>query len=83
VEHDRDIPDSVRVAVLKRDNYGCVWRGCGWNRSMLTRGDPRKFLELHHKVQHKDKGAKTVEKLETLCNVHHDELHSRMKLALG
>ncbi|MFP5231567.1 MAG: HNH endonuclease [Acidobacteriota bacterium] len=76
-EHDRRIPDDVRVAVLKRDNFSCVQ--CGWNRSMLSPEDPRNFLELHHKTHHKNKGANTVENLETLCNVDHDALHRRMK----
>ncbi len=73
-EHDRAIPDSVRVAVLQRDGFKCV--ECGWNRSMLTRDDPRKMLELHH-VRHKDRGQNTVNNLVTLCNVHHDEIHRR------
>lgn len=78
-EHDRVIPDSVRVAVLKRDNFSCTWEGCGWNRSKLSQGDPRKFLELHHVAHHKDKGANTAENLRTLCNVHHDQLHREMR----
>jgi hypothetical protein len=76
-EHDRRIPDDVRVAVLNRDNFSCV--RCGWNRSMLSPDDPRKFLELHHITHHKDRGANTVENLETLCNVDHDALHRDMK----
>ncbi len=80
-EHDRHIPDSVRVAVLQRDNFCCTWEGCGWNRTMLSQDDKRKFLELHHITHHKDKGANTVENLRTLCNVHHDQLHSEMKQA--
>ncbi len=78
-EHDRRIPDDVRVAVLKRDNFSCV--RCGWNRPMLSPDDPRKFLELHHITHHKDRGANTVENLETLCNVDHDALHREMKRA--
>jgi predicted restriction endonuclease len=74
-EHDRAIPDAVRVAVLERDGFKCV--ECGWNRSMLSPDDPRKMLELHHKQHHKDKGANTVENLVTLCNVHHDEQHRK------
>ena len=74
-EHDRAIPDVVRVAVLQRDGFKCVV--CGWNRSMLSPDDPRKMLELHHKHHHKDRGENTVENLETLCNVHHDEVHSK------
>ena len=61
-EHDRQIPDPIRVSVLQRDNFSCVQ--CGWNRSMLTPEDPRKFLELHHKKHHVDKGENTVENLE-------------------
>ncbi len=76
-EHDRHIRDDVRVAVLQRDNFNCV--RCGWNRSMLSPDDPRKFLELHHVTQHKDRGANTTENLQTLCNVHHDEVHRRSK----
>ncbi len=76
-EHDRVIPDPVRVAVLQRDGFKCV--ECGWNRSMLSPGDPRKMLELHHKQQHKDRGENTVDNLITLCNVHHDEVHRRSR----
>lgn len=72
-EHDRTIPDPVRVAVLKRDDFKCT--NCGWSRAMLNRDDPRKMLELHHKHQHKDGGENTVENLITLCNVCHDEVH--------
>ncbi len=72
-EHDRSIPDPVRVAVLNRDGSKCV--ECGWNRSILSPDDPRKMLELHHRQHHKDKGGNTVENLVTLCNVCHDERH--------
>lgn len=74
-EHDRRIPDAVRVAVLQRDGFKCV--RCGWNRSMRSRDDPRRMLELHHVRHHKDKGENSVENLITLCNVHHDEEHRR------
>lgn len=74
-EHDRSIPDPVRVAVLERDGFKCVL--CGWNRSMLSHDDPRKMLELHHKQHHKDMGENTVENLITVCNVHHDEIHRK------
>lgn len=72
-EHDRRIPDPVRVDVLKRDNFRCTH--CGWSRDMLSKDDPRKMLELHHKQQHKDGGENTVENLTTLCNVCHDDIH--------
>lgn len=72
-EHDRAIPDKVRVDVLERDNFRCTH--CGWGRDMLRKDDPRKMLELHHKQQHKDGGENTVENLTTLCNVCHDDVH--------
>jgi hypothetical protein len=74
-EHDRHIPDPVRVAVLQRDGFKCV--KCGWSRAMLSHDDPRKMLELHHVQHHKDKGENTVENLITLCNVDHDEVHRK------
>ena len=72
--HDRQIPDDVRVVVLERDHFAC--RSCGWRREDLRAEDPRKFLELHHFVAHKDKGENTPENLVTLCNVHHDMVHA-------
>lgn len=72
--HDRHIPDDVRVKVLTRDKFSCTC--CGWKRSDLSPDDPRKFLELHHLVEHKEKGGNTVENLITLCNVDHDRVHA-------
>lgn len=73
-EHDRHISDALRVKVLKRDGFACT--ACGWKRDDLSRDDPRKFLELHHLVEHAQGGANTEENLITLCNVHHDEVHA-------
>lgn len=73
--HDRHIPDAVRVEVLTRDGFKCRHLGCGWCREKLSKGDPRKYLELHHIDFHVNKGANTAENLITLCNVHHDQLH--------
>ncbi|NHN89045.1 HNH endonuclease [Acetobacter conturbans] len=73
-EHDRKIPDDVRIAVLERDDFKCVV--CGWDRSMLQPHDPRKSLELHHLIEHKNKGQNTLENLVTICNVHHDHVHA-------
>lgn len=71
--HDRVIQDPERVKVLTRDDFKCV--RCGWNRTMLSPDDPRKMLELHHVVHHKDRGENTEENLITLCNVCHDDEH--------
>jgi hypothetical protein len=75
--HDRHIPDSVRIKVLQRDGFKCT--KCNWSRSMLTRGDPRNRLELHHKLLHKNKGENTAKNLITLCNVHHVEIHRKIR----
>ncbi len=72
--HDRNIPDPVRVAVLKRDKFKCTH--CGWSRDDLDRSDPRKFLELHHIVEHAQGGSNDAANLQTLCNVHHDQVHA-------
>jgi hypothetical protein len=72
-EHDRKIPDDVRVEVLRRDKYACT--ECGWTRDMLRPDDPRTMLELHHVKHHAKGGDQKPENLLTLCNVHHDKRH--------
>ncbi|MBI1406027.1 MAG: HNH endonuclease [Caulobacter sp.] len=78
-EHDRQIPDDVRIEVLERDGFAC--RQCGWTRDQLRPEDPRKFLELHHIEHHRDGGPNTTENLVTLCNVHHDQVHAGRLIA--
>jgi hypothetical protein len=78
-EHDRSIPDLVRVKVLNRDEHKCT--ECGWSRSLLSPDDPRKMLELHHRQHHRDMGGNTAENLLTLCNVCHDERHRKSPAA--
>jgi hypothetical protein len=72
-EHDRQIPDSVRRAVLSRDDYHC--RQCGWSHAEWNRADPRN-LELHHVTPHVMKGENTEDNLITLCTVCHDAIHA-------
>jgi len=72
-EHDRAIPDTVRISVLKRDRFKCA--ECGWSRKDICKEDPRKNLELHHIKAHKDGGENSVSNLITLCNVCHDNKH--------
>ncbi len=71
--HDRNIPDSILVKVLERDNYRC--KKCGWSIDQKTIGDPRHLLEVHHIKFHSKGGLNIEENLATLCNVHHDEIH--------
>lgn len=75
--HDRQIADSVRVAVLERDGFQC--RYCGWNPAERKDHDPRTLLELHHVVHHVVGGSNDENNLLTLCNVHHDDVH-RLRL---
>ena len=72
--HDRKIPDPVRVAVLKRDDYSC--RKCGWNHATREEADRlRNLIELHHITHHADGGENVLENLIALCNVCHDDVH--------
>lgn len=73
--HDRNIPDSVRVEVLERDNFEC--RCCGWKPADRKAKDPRTLLELHHIEHHAEGGSNEPDNLITLCNVHHDEVHRK------
>ena len=72
--HDRKIPDNIRLRVLERDSYRCTI--CGWDHSRWSREVPR-VLELHHVQPHAKGGENSEENLITLCNVCHDEVHSR------
>lgn len=71
--HDRQIPDDVRVEVLRRDSFKCT--ACGWHPNDWLAGDPRKFLELHHLLEHAQGGKNSLTNLITICNVHHDAVH--------
>jgi hypothetical protein len=72
-EHDRKIPEIVRREVMRRDNWSCRWRGCGWPHGFPEQD--HRFLEAHHIEHHARGGANTVDNLVTLCNLHHDEVH--------
>lgn len=71
-EHDRRIPDDVRLDVLRRDQYRCT--ECGWSSAEWNRADPR-HLELHHIHHHVEGGANTAENLTTVCTPCHDRVH--------
>ncbi len=74
-EHDRKIPDKVLAAVLTRDGHRCRKAGCGWHPKDRVPGDPRQYIEVHHKTWHVERGKNEAENLVTLCNVHHREVH--------
>jgi hypothetical protein len=73
-EHDRAIPDAVRVVVLERDGFAC--KKCGWSRDKASKDDPRRLLELHHILDHVLGGGNEADNLVTVCNVHHDQIHA-------
>src|SRR6185437_10850801 len=71
--HDRHIPIEIQRAVYERDNNEC--RLCHWNRALWTKEDAR-FLELHHRQHHADRGENIEENLLVLCNRCHDDVHA-------
>lgn len=71
--HDRHIPDSVQREVYERDLNTC--QACRWVRGDWMRNDPR-FLELHHRKMHRDRGSNTAENLVVLCSKCHDDVHA-------
>lgn len=75
-EHDRKIPDPIRGAVLRRDEYKCV--KCRWGHEDWNKSDPR-HLELHHQKEHGKGGENTKDNLITLCNICHDDIHRKSK----
>jgi len=75
-EHDRQIPDPVRGAVLRRDKYKCV--SCGWRHDDWNPSDPR-HLELHHKKEHTKGGANTESNLITVCTICHNDIHRKKR----
>jgi hypothetical protein len=74
-EHDRQIPDSIRRAVLVMDSYAC--KDCGWSQNRWNASDPR-HLEAHHITAHVAGGSNTADNLITLCNVCHDVRHRKL-----
>jgi len=78
--HDRQIPELVRREVMRRDNWSCRWRGCGWPHGFPS--SDHRFLEAHHIEQHAHGGSNTADNLVTLCNLHHDETHRTKRLDL-
>ena len=73
--HDRHIDDSTIVQILKRDGNKC--RKCGWHPKDRIPGDPRQYIELHHRLWHSERGSNESDNLITLCNVHHREVHTK------
>ncbi|MGI5914841.1 MAG: HNH endonuclease [Anaerolineae bacterium] len=72
--HERSIPESVAKKVYERDNYQCV--ECGWSKASADPTDSPRYLQLHHRVPHADKGPNTVDNLEVRCNICHKQAHT-------
>lgn len=60
----RQIPDSLRRAVLTRDG-GCRWPGCS----------RRRYVDVHHVVFVSHGGRTRITNLATLCRSHHRLVH--------
>lgn len=71
--HDRHISELTRRNVMRRDNWSCRWRGCGWPHGFPD--TDHRFLEAHHIQHHAQGGGNEEDNLVTLCNLHHDETH--------
>jgi HNH endonuclease. len=80
--HDRHISEIVRREVMRRDNWSCRWRDCGWPHGYPADTDHR-YLEAHHIVHHAAGGQNTADNLVTLCNLHHDVVHKTHVLDLA
>ncbi|PIW68215.1 MAG: HNH endonuclease [Candidatus Omnitrophica bacterium CG12_big_fil_rev_8_21_14_0_65_42_8] len=61
VSKTRVVPASVRVRILDRDNFRCVFYG----RSPAT--DPGIKLHIDHKIPFSKGGRTTIDNLQTLC----------------
>lgn len=61
---DRNIPPSLRRAMLARDG-GCTFPGCGTKR----------FVDGHHVWHWEDGGPTNLDNLTTVCHFHHKLLH--------
>lgn len=72
--HERTIPEEVAEAVYKRDKYRCIV--CSWSRVAWSREDPR-YLVLHHRKPHVQKGPNTEDNLEVRCNKCHSQAHKK------
>jgi len=79
-EHDCHIPEDDQRAVYERDCNRC--RLCGWGRDMWTRQNPR-YLELHHIVEHRNRGPNTRDNLIVLCSKCHDDVHAGRVIAIA
>jgi len=62
--HTRQVPDSMRRAVLTRDG-GCRWPGCNRHR----------YVDVHHVVFVSHGGRTRLTNLASLCRAHHRLVH--------
>jgi hypothetical protein len=71
--HDRHIPLDVQREVYERDGNAC--RACGWTIERHA-GNDRRILELHHLLEHANRGENTPINLIVLCSRCHDQVHA-------
>ena len=71
--HDRHISNDVQQEVYRRDNNSCQL--CGGTLALWTRPGSS-MLELHHVLNHVNRGSNLANNLLVLCNACHDDVHA-------
>ena len=71
--HDRHISNEVQQEVYRRDNSTCQL--CGGTIGNWTRPGSS-MLELHHILNHNNRGPNLASNLLVLCNACHDDIHA-------
>jgi hypothetical protein len=66
------IPASVKHPVILRDGMRCAHVSSDGRRC-----EQKRWLQLHHQVAVKNGGLNTAQNLQTLCQAHHQFVHSR------
>jgi hypothetical protein len=72
------IPASVKHPVALRDGMQCAHVSSDGRRC-----EQKRWLQLHHQVAVKNGGLNTIQNLQTLCQAHHQFVHSRVGVALA
>jgi hypothetical protein len=72
------IPAAVKHPVVLRDGMQCTHVSSDGRRC-----EQKRWLQLHHQVAVKNGGLNTAQNLQTLCQAHHQFVHSREGVALG
>jgi 5-methylcytosine-specific restriction endonuclease McrA len=72
------VPAAVKRPVILRDGMQCAHVSSDGRRC-----EQKRWLQIHHQVAVKNGGLNTIQNLQTLCQRHHQFVHSREGVALG